>query len=88
MSLVTSDDEFSNEQEYFQFSLVDEGMIGQLPNFLKVYVRRMIVNTACKPLNFLWGPFALKEAPYLMDYYKLDCRKSENMKIRRLLDQN
>ena len=51
--------------------------------FLKVLVRRMIVYTACNPLNFLWAPFSLNEPPNLLDYYKFDCRKSENMKIRR-----
>ena len=46
----------------------------------------MIVNTAFNPLNFLWARFSFKEPPHLLDYYKLDCRKSENMKIRQLPD--
>ena len=33
---------------------------GKLPNFFNVYVRRMIVNTTCNPLNFLWAPFLLR----------------------------
>ena len=44
----------------------------------------MIVYTTCNPLNFPWAPFSLKEPPNLLDYYKLDCNKLENMKIRRL----
>ena len=48
----------------------------------------MIVYTALLPLNFLWAPFSLKEPPNLLDYYKLDWRKSENMKIRRLPDRS
>ena len=46
----------------------------------------MIVYTACNPLNFLLAPISLKQPPHLPDYYKLDCRKSENMKIRQLPD--
>ena len=48
----------------------------------------MIVYAACNPLNVLWpwAPFSFKEPPNLLDYYNLDCGKSENMKIRRLSD--
>ena len=48
----------------------------------------MIVYTACNPLYFLWAQFSLKEPPNLLYYYNLDCKKSENMKIRQLPDQN
>ena len=61
---------------------------GKLPIFLEVYARRIIVYTVYNPLNFLWAPFSLKEPPYLLDYYKLDCRKSANMKIWRLPDRS
>ena len=56
--------------------------------FLKVKVMRMIVYNTCNPLNFLYAPFSLKEPPNLLDYYKLNWRKSENMKIRQLPNQN
>ena len=54
--------------------------------FLEICVRRMIVYTACNPINFLRAPFSLKEPPNLLEYYKLDSKKSENMKIRPLPD--
>ena len=42
----------------------------------------MIEYTTCNPINFLLANFSLKEPPHLLDNYKLDGRKSENMKIR------
>ena len=52
--------------------------------FLKVLVRRIKVYTACNPLNFLWAPFLIKGPPHSLEYYNLDWRKSEKIKIRRL----
>ena len=56
--------------------------------FLNVLVRRIIVYTACNPLNILWAPFFPKGPPHFLDYYKLDWRKSETMKIRQLPDRS
>ena len=46
----------------------------------------MIVYTSCNPLNFVLAHLSFKEPPSLLDYYKLDWRKSENVRIRRLPD--
>ena len=48
----------------------------------------MIVYIALLPLNFLRAPFSLKEPPNMLDYDKLDWRKSENIKIRRQPDRS
>ena len=45
----------------------------------------MLLYTPFDPLNSFRAPFLLKGPPNLLDYFHVNCRKSENLKIRHCL---
>ena len=48
----------------------------------------MLLESPFDPLNSFMAPFLLKGPPNLLDFYRLNCRKSKNLKIRHcLIDQ-
>ena len=48
----------------------------------------MLLDTQFDPLNSFWAYLLIKGHPNLLDFYKFNCRKSHNSKIRGLANRS